>query len=776
MKTRKNYKLELYHDTLARRIFDRASQEDKIRLQIERLVRDKYNFFQSGKGGLLSKDELSLINSHRSNLHLQEAYLPYIKQSQQAVDREEKKEVRRLRNLLFAAVGVLLLVGLLGLWALRERAKAKKSAVEAQENAENERLARERADSLLKEINSTNDQLIETGNAYYRAKVDAEVNAIEAEKNAANARQAERVAQNQKEQAIKKSIAYRLLVVAVDQKNKGELQKAFRIAERANAIAGDSAILDFMRQTYNDLPEQDKLITSFELGSRIEEAEVSPNGTAVLLKHRRGLAIWHPQTNDTIDMQARGIKHATFSPDGAQFITAVGKTATVWNTNDGTSSQTYTDTVELKRAFLLPGNRAVTVGNDHIARLWLPGKEQPVAAFSHDKEIRWVTTNKDGDKIATASSDKIVKLWDVAGTLLDSFEHPFDLEKALFSPDSHQLLAQDFKGTLWLWNLKKKQDPKRFVHKLQINNYTFTNKGNYILSASNDETARLWNVAGQLEKTYSHTTNEPGVSSFINDAIFSPDEAFILTGTELNQVHFWDRDGYILADYTVSDKVKTVRFIDQDKIIAASGDGKVYVWKAYPAHVAAFDEVGLPEIGQMGYEMPIAYWMASNDPVHLKSNLDYFLVQVDNFKQAKEQLKVLAKAVGIAEKWMRVQDLVTFSDEDREKISNRLYGNLSWNNLLDRKYLEAEKAALRSLEIYPEKEWVKTNLALAYVLTGRYNKARPIYLALAAKPFDRDEGEEKLFKYFFLDDLKKLNNAGVDHPDFKRVKQLLEGI
>lgn len=91
MKTRKNYKLELYHDTLARRIFDRASQEDKMRLQIERLVRDKYNFFQSGKGGLLSKDELSLINSYRSNLHLKEEYLPYIKQSQQVVEKEEKK-------------------------------------------------------------------------------------------------------------------------------------------------------------------------------------------------------------------------------------------------------------------------------------------------------------------------------------------------------------------------------------------------------------------------------------------------------------------------------------------------------------------------------------------------------------------------------------------------------------------------------------------------------------------------------------------------------------
>ena len=94
----KNLKVELYHDTLARRIFDKASQEEKLRLQLERLVRDRYLFFATKQGGYLSKDELNLVMTYVDLDGLEDVQRQYIQESNLEIEKTEREELDRLKK------------------------------------------------------------------------------------------------------------------------------------------------------------------------------------------------------------------------------------------------------------------------------------------------------------------------------------------------------------------------------------------------------------------------------------------------------------------------------------------------------------------------------------------------------------------------------------------------------------------------------------------------------------------------------------------------------
>lgn len=97
------------------------------------------------------------------------------------------------------------------------------------------------------------------------------------------------------------------------------------------------------------------------------------------------------------------------------------------------------------------------------------------------------------------------------------------------------------------------------------------------------------------------------------------------------------------------------------------------------------------------------------------------------------------------------------------------YWNLSWYSLFVNKPQDAIIAAKKSLELSPNKIGVKSNLALGYVLNDEFEKAKRIYLNLKYQLYD----DNNTWKEVFLNDIKDLESAGINHFYFNRVKQLL---
>jgi WD40 repeat protein len=64
---------------------------------------------------------------------------------------------------------------------------------------------------------------------------------------------------------------------------------------------------------------------------------------------------------------------------------------------------------------------------------------------------------------------------------------------AAFSPDGKYILTSSEDQTARLWDVKTGEEIRRFTgHTDEVNNVTFSPDGKYILTASFDHTARLW--------------------------------------------------------------------------------------------------------------------------------------------------------------------------------------------------------------------------------------------------------------------------------------------
>lgn len=96
-KDQKNLKLELYHDSLAKRIYDKASRQEKMRLQLERLVKDRFSLFNSQFNVFLSKEELALVSNYVDLSTLDKEVADYVHISKEASEKQEKAELEKLK-------------------------------------------------------------------------------------------------------------------------------------------------------------------------------------------------------------------------------------------------------------------------------------------------------------------------------------------------------------------------------------------------------------------------------------------------------------------------------------------------------------------------------------------------------------------------------------------------------------------------------------------------------------------------------------------------------
>ncbi|HNY32028.1 MAG TPA: hypothetical protein PKO15_14170 [Fibrobacteria bacterium] len=104
-------------------------------------------------------------------------------------------------------------------------------------------------------------------------------------------------------------------------------------------------------------------------------------------------------------------------------------------------------------------------------------------------------------------------------------------------------------------------------------------------------------------------------------------------------------------------------------------------------------------------------------------------------------------------------------------------GTLSWYALLQRRYLLADSAASRAVELADRRgapqtaRWIELNLAHARMLTGRSDEAMAMYRRLA--PMQAEDDASRTYAWYIRDDLAKLEQAGIHHPDFAKVRAIL---
>jgi WD40 repeat protein len=197
------------------------------------------------------------------------------------------------------------------------------------------------------------------------------------------------------------------------------------------------------------------------------------------------------------------------------------------------------------RAFLEEADRRQP-GDDDLRGfewhyLWRLAHPDVQTLRGHTASTHGIAFSPDGQRLASASADRTVKLWEVAtGKVLRTLQGQTQGAVSLaFSPDGQRLASADSYGgdrTVSIWDL----DTGKVLHTLAghegpVKNVAFSPDGHCLATASRDKTVKLWDATNgkEIRTLTGHTGGVEGVA-------FSPDGQHLASGCRDGTVKLWE--------------------------------------------------------------------------------------------------------------------------------------------------------------------------------------------------------------------------------------------
>ena len=212
--------------------------------------------------------------------------------------------------------------------------------------------------------------------------------------------------------------------------------------------------------------------------------------------------------------------------------------------------------------------------------------------IGHKDVVNSVSYSRDGNLIATASSDTTAKIWQKNGNLVHTLEgHKDSVIDVAFSPTEDLIASAAEDNTIKLWNTEGALERTLNGHRGGVHQVVFNPQGNLIATASEDKTIRLWNTDGELFNVL--TGHEKEVLA----VAFSVDGQTVATGDRSGTVKLWNLSGKLLQSFSAHRlPVRGIDFSPDGKTFVTGGDDKV-------ARIWQLD--GRPVRTLTGYEAPV---------------------------------------------------------------------------------------------------------------------------------------------------------------------------
>ncbi|PZU94049.1 MAG: hypothetical protein DCE90_15580 [Pseudanabaena sp.] len=325
-----------------------------------------------------------------------------------------------------------------------------------------------------------------------------------------------------------------------------------------------------------------KVLTKFEAHQEaVFRVEFHPDGQKLLTGGHDGLIkIWDSD---------RALNLVTINPPNVANLVSP-------NQPDLTYAQRQSEVIQ--NASFSPDGKMIIAAKNRAISLWDLQGNLLANQIAHDKEIRSVKFHPDGDKFASSSNDKSVKIWQISSQILasvssnspqyisrNSANPPYVLINSLngnrsnilslaFSRDGGKIALGAQDNSIQVFELNGMIDSQLGKHRDSVLDLDFSPDNQFILSAGKDRNARLWFVRNTLIETmYGHKDTIWSVS-------FNPQGKTFASGSVDKNIHIWNLDGTLQREIKGhSDIVYGVSFSsDGQKLLSASRDRTVRVW------------------------------------------------------------------------------------------------------------------------------------------------------------------------------------------------------
>ena len=309
--------------------------------------------------------------------------------------------------------------------------------------------------------------------------------------------------------------------------------------------------------------------------------------------------------------------------------------------------------------------------------------------------------------------------------------------------------------------------------------------------------------------------------NYIGSVSLSPDERNILAGSADDGKYFvLNIPGNYFKNLPIDTNIIYADFLSSNTILSVGYHGKVTTYGIPPKFsslsVAVKNVLTLSPVVKkesFGRTVSFADLMLSNDPQILHDRGKWFQKWVDSMDSLMKAKQIFTRLVAITGKepeYDYLEHLIDvntalnllksknyFAKVDRLKENITLYGDvlrlhvsdsvtavatkslsnnwgdLAYNQLFIRDYKGAILSSQNGLQLIKTNDWIYTNLALGYLLSGEFDKAKAIYLQYKDKNFYQSKST---FKKAFLDDLVDLESEGIITIDntalYAHVKQI----
>ena len=232
---------------------------------------------------------------------------------------------------------------------------------------------------------------------------------------------------------------------------------------------------------------------------RITSVAFSADEKLLASSDDKTVKVWDATTGKTIVAINASGESVAFTRDGRFLVGANIFHIKKWDVTTGTSVQAVPRSSSVSQPPLLAvsgdgSSFAVPAGQG--LELWNVADLKVLRTFNgHRGLIASVILNPDGTKLASASHDAPIRVWDLKNARdLIAFVHPPEAEVIAFSPTEDTLASGSFQSVK-LWDLASAQEKKTLSgHSSWVRSVTFSHDGK-ILASSGDDGVRLWDVA-----------------------------------------------------------------------------------------------------------------------------------------------------------------------------------------------------------------------------------------------------------------------------------------